>query len=198
MIDTIAHFIYEGRVKVFSINSINRESWLNDSIHPAQRAYRQVQFDKYIAEEVVPFIQHHCRTPGIPIAVTGASFGAFHAGNELFKHPDQFNTLIGISGFYSLDGYLDGYYDENCYFNNPSDYLPRLNDEHYLGRLRHDSRIVLVSGQGAYEAPQHSRRLSDILNQKGIPHILDMWGHDVSHDWYWFRKILEYYVPKLF
>jgi esterase/lipase superfamily enzyme len=198
MIDAIAQYIHSGRVKVFTINSINRDSWMNNHVHPADAARINVFYDRYIAEEVVPFIYNNCNNSRIGIAATGASFGAFHAANTLFKHPDQFNTLIGISGFYDLRSYFNGYYDSNCYYNNPTDYIPNLSDEYYLGRLRHNCRIVLISGQGDYEAPDHSRRLSEILHRKGIPHLLDIWGHDVSHDWYWFRKMLNTYIPKLF
>ena len=58
------------------------------------------------------------------IATTGASFGAFHAANTLFRRPDLFDGLIGMSGFYDLEpDYLKGYSDDNCYFNNPAWYL---------------------------------------------------------------------------
>jgi len=197
LISAIAHHIDNGKIKVFTINSINRDSWMSGHVHPGHSAYVQSQYDRYIAEELVPFIYDNCRSYGIGIATTGASFGAFHAANTFFKHPDQFDTLIGMSGFYDLRNYFNGYYDDNCYYNNPADYLPRLNDEHYLGRLRHN-RIIIVTGQGAYEAPDHSRRLSAILNSKGIPHLLDIWGHNVNHDWHWWRVMLNTYIPKLF
>src|SRR6185503_12104388 len=106
LIDSIAHHIDSGRVKVFSINSINRDSWMNDHVHPGHSAWLQRLYDLYISEEVVPFIQHHCNTPGMRLAATGASFGAFHAANTVFKHPDQFHTLIGMSGFYDLRNYF--------------------------------------------------------------------------------------------
>jgi esterase/lipase superfamily enzyme len=198
VIDTIAPHIESGKVKVFSINSINRDSWLNDHVHPGHAAYVTSQYDKYISQEVVPFIQNHCRTPGIGVAASGASFGAFHAANIVFKHPDQFKTLIGMSGFYDLRSYFQGYYDDNCYFNNPADYLPRLSDPYFLGKLRHDVRIIIVTGQGSYEAPDASRRISHILDQKDIPHVLDLWGYDIPHDWPSWRMMLKYYVPKLF
>lgn len=198
LISAIRHFIDSGRVKVFSINSINRDSWMNDHVHPGHCAWLQRLYDLYICEEVVPFIQHHCRTPGIRLAASGASFGAFHAANTVFKHPDQFDTLIAMSGFYDLRNYFRGYYDQNCYYNNPADYLPNLNDNYYLGRLRHDCRIVIVTGQGAYEAPERSKDLSRILHSKGIPHVLDLWGHDVNHDWPWWRVMLNVYLPKLY
>ena len=35
--------------------------------------------------------------------LSGASFGAFHACNVLFRRPDLFDTLIAMSGFYDLE-----------------------------------------------------------------------------------------------
>ncbi|MBI4469372.1 MAG: esterase family protein [Acidobacteria bacterium] len=197
LIEAIAGHIDSGRVKVFSINSINRESWMNERLAPAERAWRQVCYDRYVAQEVAPFIASHCRTPGIDIAASGASFGAFHAANTLFKHSNRFRTLIAMSGSYDIRPYCDGYYDDNCYFNNPVDYLSRLEDPWILGQLR-QCRIHILSGQGAWEAPNRSRELSAILNRKGVPHNLDLWGHDVDHDWPWWRKMLNVYIPRLF
>ena len=34
----------------------------------------------------------------------------------------------------------------------------------------------------------------DILNSKGIKHWLDIWGHDVVHDWPTWRQMLPYYL----
>jgi esterase/lipase superfamily enzyme len=197
LVDAISEHIYAGRVKVYSINSINRESWMNDRMHPADRARRQAQYDSYVAEEVVPFIWDNCRTPGIGIATSGASFGAYHAANTLFKHPDRFNTLIAMSGFYDIRPYCDGYYDDDCYFNNPVDYLSRLNDDYHLPRLR-QARILITTGQGAYEAPDRSRQLAGVLASKGIPYQLELWGYDVPHDWPTWRAMLNVYIPALF
>lgn len=197
LIEAIAHHIEAGRVKIFSINSINRRSWLNDQIHPAERAWRQVQFDRYVSQEVAPFMEYHCRTPGIALAVTGVSFGAFHAANTLFKHPDRFKCLIAISGSYDIKPYCHGYYDDNVYFNNPVDYLSNLEDPGILHQLR-QCRIHLITGQGAWEKPERTYQLSEILNRKGIPHHLDVWGHDVSHDWPWWKIMYDQYIPRLF
>lgn len=197
LIDAIAPHIESGRVKVYSINSINKQSWLNDQISPGDRAWRQVEYDRYVSEEVVPFIWDNCRTPGIGIATTGASFGAFHAANTVFKHSDQFDTLIAMSGSYDIRPYCDGYYDDNCYFNNPVDYLARLDDHYHLPRLR-NSRIIISTGQGSYEAPDRSKHPAGVLASKGIPHELDLWGYDVPHDWPTWRQMLNVYIPRLF
>jgi esterase/lipase superfamily enzyme len=197
LIDAIQQHIEAGRVKVYSINSINKESWLNDQLHPAQRAQRQVQYDRYVSQEVVPFIWADTRTPGIDIATTGASFGAFHAANTLFKHPDLFRTTIAMSGSYDIRSYCKDFYDENCYFNNPMDYIRNLDDDYFLPRLR-NCRINIVTGQGNYEAPERSKVLSELLWSKGVANNLDLWGYDVPHDWPTWRSMLNVYIPRLF
>ena len=122
---------------------------------------------------------------------------AYHAANALFRRPDLFDATIAMSGFYDLaPDYFKGYTDDNSYFNNPMWYLDRL-EGNALENLRRHCRIVIVSGQGAYEAPECSRRLSELLHRKGIPHTLDLWGQDVNHDWPWWRRMLPHYVDKL-
>ena len=90
LIDSIGWFLGEGKLKAFSINSINNESWLNNNMHPADKAIRHQQYNKYVVEEVVPFIHNHCKGL-VPIIITGASLGALHAINNFplshfFKH----------------------------------------------------------------------------------------------------------------
>ena len=57
--------------------------------------------------------------------------------------------------------------------------------------------IYLMSGQGSYEDPKRSQQLSEILESKGIPHTLDLWGADVNHDWPWWRKMLPHVLGKI-
>src|SRR2546426_2665949 len=76
LIDSIKHHLESGRVRCFSINSINSESWLNDQIEPRQKAIRHQQFNKYIADEVHPFIKE--KIDGGQLYTFGVSFGALH------------------------------------------------------------------------------------------------------------------------
>ena len=184
-------------MKVFSINSINSESWLNSSMHPRHKAIRHCQFNDYVTAEVVPFIHTHCRGP-VPIITTGASFGALHSANNLFRRPDLFDGCIAMSGSYDLKDYTDGYWDQDVYFNSPLDYLPHLEDETQLNLLRAKHHIHFVTGQGAYEKPSSSVDIGRVLGSKGIPHEIDLWGHDVDHDWPWWRKMLPHYLGTKF
>ena len=195
LIDAIAPFIDDGKIKAFSVNSINNESWLNRNMHPSHKAIRHQQYNQYVTDEVAPFIHSHCSSD-VPIITTGASLGALHSANTFLRRPDIFSGTIAMSGNYDLKTYTDGYYDDNCYFNSPVDYLSHWNDEHILNMLRHRS-IIIASGQGSYEDPDASRRLSDILNSKGIQHWLDLWGYDVPHDWPTWRDMLPYFLSNI-
>jgi esterase/lipase superfamily enzyme len=195
LIKSIERFIFEGRVQVFSIDSINRYSWMSDDVPVPEQARRQALYAAYVEKEVVPYIRNAMQNPHARIGVTGASFGAFHAANQFFRRPDLFDTLIAMSGFYDLNpGYTGGYSDENIYFNNPVSYLTNMHDGETLFLLRERCQTHIVSGRGAYEAPHKSVQLSEVLHSKGIPHNLDLWGHDVNHDWPWWRKMLPHYV----
>jgi esterase/lipase superfamily enzyme len=169
---------------------------LNEQMPPHLKAELLTRYDRYIVDEVLPLIRNDAGQEARPIT-TGASLGAFLAANEYFKHPDLFRGVIAISGSYDIRSYLNGFYDDNVYFNNPIDYLSNLNDDQYLPILRQADAIYLLSGQGAYEDPNRSRQLSRVLASKGIPHTLDLWGHDVNHDWPWWRKMLPHVLGKI-
>src|SRR5262249_55890418 len=157
---------------LFTVNSINGLSFYNNAAHPFHRSYVQSVFDSYLREEVVPFIWDNCKTPGLGISTMGSSFGAYHAANSLFKHPDVFKRCFAMSGVYDLRSFMGGMYDDNFYFNNPVDYLANLSDPWYFHHLA-SCDIHIVTGTGAWERPGPSYHLSEILSQKGIRHSLD-------------------------
>src|SRR6185503_15592439 len=110
-------------------------------------------------------IRNECGADARPLT-TGASLGAFLAANTYFKHSDNFRGTIAMSGSYDIYNYLENYFDDNVYFNNPMMYLKNLNDDYHLPRLQKADSIVIVSGQGSCEAPERSRELSNMLNAK--------------------------------
>jgi len=197
MIDALSDHVEGGKVKIFCVNSINNESWYNRAAHPRHRSYMQSMYDAYIADEVVPFVHRHCQTPDIAVTTTGASFGAYHAANSLFKHPNLFRRCLALSGVYDVRRFMDGDYDDNFYFNNPVDYMASLSDPWYLGELAQDD-IRLVTGTGPWEDAGPSYRMSEVLASRGIRHSVDNWGPEGGHDWpYWKRQMNEY-ISRLF
>lgn len=199
LLEAIRGPVEAGKVKVFSINSINAESWLNKRVHPKFKGIRQQQYNAYVTDEVAPYIWKSCNQR-LGIITAGASLGAFHAANQLFRRPDIFDGTIAMSGVYDIRKYYDshGYHDENIYLNNPMEFLPNLSDSHFLPMLQSKSRIYLLTGSGPYESPDASRSLSSLLWAKGIPHELDVWGYDMSHDWPTWRAMMEFYLEVKF
>lgn len=196
LVDAIKDYIDAGLIRAYSINSVNKYSLLNRESHPGWKVEMLERYDHYIMEEVLPLIRNEAGDNAKPLT-TGASLGAYLAANTYFKHSDNFRGTIAMSGSYDIYSYLDkGYYDDNVYFNNPTMYLRNMNDSYHLPNLQNADSIVLVTGQGAYEAPHKSQEFSELLHSKGIPHVLDMWGHDVNHDWVWWRKMLPYYLGR--
>lgn len=196
LIHHLAPMIDAGKIKVFSVNSINTESWMNKGMEGAHKAIRQNQFNEYIFNEVVPFIQTHT-SPETPIVTTGASFGALHAMNVFLKRPDLFKGVIAMSGVYDLMEYTDGYYDEQVYFNSPIHYMPNLTDHETLEKIR-SGKMVIASGSGSHEDPEANRRFSGVLHSKSIPHDLEIWADDIHHDWPTWRKMLPYFIDSKF
>ena len=197
LIDAISEPINSGKFKAFSINSINSESWLNRDMYPPHKAIRHGQFNDYVMNEVVPFIKKST-SENTPIYLTGASLGALHAANLFFRRPDVFAGVIAMSGNYDLTTYTNGYFDDQVYFNSPEHYLKNLDDDHFIPILRKKKHIHLLTGSGNHETPDATRRFSALLASKGIPHELDVWGHDMPHDWQTWRAMLPYYLESRF
>ena len=197
LMDQLAPFIDGGRVKVYSIDSINNESWLNNNMNPRDKSIRHQQWNSYVFNEVVPFIRN-TSSQEIPIITCGASFGALHSMNLFLKRPDIINGVIAMSGVYDLTEYTKGHYDEDVYFNSPMHYMPNLNDHNILEQIRRSNHIHILTGSGAYEDPGASGQFARVLYDKGIWYELDVWGQEWPHDWNTWRKMLPHYLGTRF
>jgi esterase/lipase superfamily enzyme len=197
LIESLRPFIDGGKVKVFSVNSINTESWMNNSMEPHHKAIRHQTFNHYIYDEVVPFVKG-ATSFETPVIMCGASFGALHSMNLFLKRPDLLNGVIALSGVYDLTEYTRGFYNDDVYYNSPQHYMPNLTDHAVLEQIRQSSHIHLFSGSGPYEDPNASRSFAGILYNKGINYELDIWGSEWRHDWETWRAVLPHYLGTRF
>ena len=196
MVEKLSHKIHAGHMQLFCIDSIDSETFYCFWAHPYGRLQRYLQFEEYIINEVLPFMhkknQHPCTISH------GCSLGAFHAGNLAFKHPHLFQKLCAFSGRYDLTlsvgefpDLLNGFYNDDVYFNTPSHFLQNLNSEIQITQLQ-KMDIVLVIGK---EDPflNNNVHLSSVLNSKGINHNLHIWDHRAHKGYYW-RKMVSIYL----
>src|SRR5437763_25867 len=174
---------------MFSIDSIDGESWYAKRKHPAERALRHIQYEHYILNEVLPLSKQLNSNPFL--ITTGASFGAYHAVNLALRHPELVDRVIGLSGFYDIKRFTGGYSDENIYFNNPCDFIKNEHDPARLAALQHID-IILATGRDDASC-SNNEYLSGILWGKGIGNALRIWD-GWAHDWPWWRQMIRLYI----
>lgn len=190
MIHCLAGKIDHGQFQVFCVDSVDGESWYNKAVHPGSRIWRHVQYERYLLHEFIPFLKW--KNWASQIVVTGCSFGGYHALNFSMKHPDLVSACVTMSGAFDIKNFLDGYYDDNCYFDNPPDYLPRMDDDWFLSRYR-QMRIVLASSNWDI-CLDANVKMAAIMHERGIPHWLDIWNDNSKHDWpLWQRMAGKYF-----
>jgi len=188
LIDAVANFIDEGKIKVYCPDSVDALSWYNKNIHPADRVKNHIWYDKYLLEELLPLAKNE--TGHNKVITAGCSFGGYHAANFGFRHPWAVSHIFSMSGAFDITGQLDGFYNDDVYFNNPVDYLPNnINPELW------ELKIVLGTSDRDI-CRQDNERLSGILHQKGINHWLDI-RQNADHDWPIWRDMFPEYIYQL-
>jgi esterase/lipase superfamily enzyme len=196
MVEAIAPLIDAGRVKLYCVDGADAYTWRADEVPLEERARRHGEYEHWIDDVVAPWI--HADSGG-EIIVTGASFGAYHAANFALKRADLFPLAICMSGVYDVGAVGWGERGDATYFNNPLDYVQHLHGDH-LDWLRSRVSLVLLCGQGQWEdttgALESTKRFAGLLGEKEIRHELDLWGHDVPHDWPSWRAQIAHHLPR--
>jgi len=198
MVATVEHLIEAGRLKLYCVDSHDTGTWVRKDLPLEERARLHGGYEEWIVDHVVPGIFADCGGPQ-DILVTGCSFGAYHAANFALKHGHLFPQALCMSGVYGVSHLGWGEQGDAVYFNNPIDYVGNLQGEH-LDWLRDRVHLVLVCGQGQWEdttgALDGTKAFAGVLASRGISHELDLWGHDVPHDWPSWRNQFGHHMPR--
>ena len=200
MTDVWQPWLEAGQAMVFSIDTIDQETWSNKSGDPSWRINRYEAWIRYITDEFVPFMRAMVNDrngwTGYPgVIVTGCSLGATHAANLFFRRPDLFDGLMALSGLYTAEYGFGSYMDSVVYQNSPVHYLANMPKDHPYIDLYNRKRGVICVGQGPWELTNETRELDAILKDKGINLWVDYWGYDCAHDWPWWYKQVAYFLP---
>lgn len=202
MTDYWHDYIESGRVIVFSIDTIDAETWSNKDGDPRWRIERFEQWVRYITDEMVPFMKNYCSEKnGCPyeggVMTFGCSLGATHAANLYYRRPDLFDRMLALSGIYTGSYGFGDYMDELVYQNSPVDYMFNLPEDHPYIPMFNSQKSVICVGLGPWEFPETTRQLDQALKSKGINTWVDYWGYDCAHDWDWWYKQVVYFLPYL-
>jgi len=185
-----------GRVKLYSVDSVNGRVLLAGEGDAGHQAWIQRQFFELIRHEVVPAIRADCRSDDVEVVTAGSSIGAFNALTCVCRFPDVFRLAICMSGTYELRRFFSGEVGEEFYETSPLHFVPAMEDGATLDRLR-ERMVVLASGEGANEDVGESWKVAEVLGAKGIPNRVDPWGPQWEHDWPLWRAMLPGYLKDL-
>ena len=199
MLDVWQPWIDSGQVMVFSIDTIDKETWSNPYGDARWRIERYESWIWHIVNEMVPCMQQIARERGSKeenpgILIFGCSLGATHAANLYFRFPHIFTKLLALSGLYGADYGFGSYMDDLVYQNSPVNYLGNMPKDHPYINLYNQNQAIICVGQGPWEMPDLTRDLHHILIDKGINAWVDYWGYDCAHDWDWWFKQVNYFL----
>ena len=188
LIEAASEFLEAGKVKIYCPDSADEYSWYNRGVSPADRVKNHIWYDKMVLEEIVGKIQHDFQIAKVGVA--GCSFGGFHACNFAFRHPDKVSHFISMSGSFDIKDQLDGYYDENVYFNNPVDFISDVQDPNLW-------KMKIILGTCEYDICKDANYyMSELLNRKGVNHWLDD-RPGSHHDWTVWREMFPHYLSQI-
>jgi esterase/lipase superfamily enzyme len=190
MLEAITYQLEQGYNQLYCLSSVDKESFLNGQASPAQRLIRHGQYQSYLVEEVVPYVQEQNKTDFVIVA--GTDLGAYHAITTALKYPKKFGKAIGMSGVYDIKHFLDGFYNDEVYYNNPVDFVPNLNNQPVLDHIRNvDIRLVSYDTD---KRKEDSQRMSDVLRMKFIEHEFDVWGMEDRDEWDLWPRMLKTHI----
>src|SRR5260221_6238138 len=185
LIDSVSWFLDNGLVKIYCPDGIDEVSWYNKNIHPADRVKNHIWYDEMVLHELVPLAQGE--TGVGRVATAGCSFGGNHATHFAFRHPEVVKYVFNMSASFDIKDQMDGYYDDNVYFNNPPDYIPASHNPFYAD-------LFVVLGTGTHDMCwDANERMAGILRAKGIQHWLDV-RLNAPHDWPVWREMFPHYL----
>ena len=189
MIEHMRGRIDEGWLQLWCVDSVDEDSLYAKTKRWEERAAAQLGYERYVHDEVVPAIRGE--NPVEYLIALGASFGALHAVTVATRRPGIVRKAIGLSGAYDLSRWLDGHRQGDAYYANPMAFLPDLTDEGYLGPLR-GTEFVIATGRDDRNV-EDSRRIAEILQEKGVPASLHLWD-GWAHDWPYWKEMVDMYL----
>src|SRR5207237_8840666 len=107
-VGSVRWYIENGKATVYCPDAIDLASFYNKSIHPADRMRTHNADENVIVRDVFDLARRECACHRV--AVSGASLGAYHAGNIAFRHPDLVSHFISLSGSFDISSFFDVYH----------------------------------------------------------------------------------------
>ncbi|MGO5268205.1 alpha/beta hydrolase-fold protein [Parafannyhessea umbonata] len=195
MVDALAEFIDGKQIQLFSVDNFDEQSWSLLNGDNEARAARQEDYFRFVTDELIPRV-HELNASNLRPIAFGCSMGAVHAAIALFRRPDLFQGCMALSGIYHSGYFFGDWMNSTLYDNDVLAFLPNMPLDHPYVSLYRNRSLLFCCGQGEdAQFANDERRMDAELNRLGVDHWCDYWGADVTHDWYWWKKQMSYFLP---
>lgn len=196
IIEGIADRINNGELQLFCVDSIDAETFYNEQSSPEEKINRHLQYERYIVNEVLPFMR--TKNPDGDLESAGCSLGAYHAANIALKYPHYFKRLVCLSGRYDLTrsvlyfrDLFDGFHNEDIYFNMPRQFMANMENGWHLDHIRQMQILIAIGETDPFK--QDNCEFSELLNAKGIQHEFYTWNGYAHNPRNW-RRMTQLYL----
>ena len=190
MHEVLGEHIERGWIQLFCLDQVHDESWYGEHLHPGARAWRHLQYDRYLHDEVLPFtaseepqpVRHHHRgelrrLPRRLLRLPASGPGQpDHRDERAVRHQATDRRLLRRQRLRL----------------QPSDFMRHEHDPARLDGLPaaghhpgHRPRRPVLR-----EQPRASRRRS---GSKGIGNALRIWD-GWAHDWPYWERMIRLYI----
>ena len=129
LVDALRGPVEGGYIRLFCVDGVDSETLYCRSVPPVSRVERHRNYERYILQEVIPFMISENGVPSL--ILHGCSIGAYHAMSLALRHPWLFCKVVALSGRYDLtrcfgsfEDLFSGHYDQDVYFITPNHFCP--------------------------------------------------------------------------
>lgn len=193
MIDALTELIEAKKIQLFCTDSVDGSSWYARSADLTYRSDRQKAFLEYVQTELLPYVKKASHSRRKPLLV-GCGAGATNAAAALLKEPSLYGGLLALSGAFDARFYSDGVTTPDWLSCSPVDLMQGLTAAK-LKQLE-EMPIAFVCGQSPDETGAETmRHMDELMAELGIHASFEYWGFDVSHSWYWWKKMACELLP---
>jgi len=107
------------------------------------------------------------------------------------RAPGAVTKAICLSGLYDVAQFLDGYWDDTCYFHSPAAFIANM-DETWKERLRQVEWVVATGENDALV--NQNRDFAALLARQGQRVQAEFWPGVVGHDWPFWREHIRRFI----
>jgi esterase/lipase superfamily enzyme len=189
MMNALSRHLEEGWLQIYCLDSVDTESWFNGNVSNNDKAYRHLQYQEYVINEVLPFTRS--KNDNDFVIAAGASFGAYHSFSIALRYPNSFKRVLGMSGVYDVREWTHGEMNDFIAQGSPCEFLRGLHNHQHIEDIKKLEMIIPIGVEDTLY--DNNKWFSNLLWEKGMWHAVREWD-GFGHDWPVWYDMVQLYI----